>query len=899
MLGGSASFRAKQFVTEANKSTMVYEVKRVRAVWDPSLSIPGTDRRGGWRCPEGTRYGGQITDRFGRQCGWGLVRRIANMVSNVGESLEDRDDRRRSRRGGKRRVGSPATPELDTPNLDLNENDSALAESLGEVTPTPEPPKARTVKPRRVTNVDTPEAVDPKPEPRPRRAPRRRPQGNLRPSEQRRMERELEQPGAPRTGLEEPSVEQVLTPEQASDAIPTEEFRPYVLRKYNEYARNVRKIREEGGDAGMLTRREWYALNKDNLRSAWKDVHGTDAPDSFEPPTPQPRRPRRRRQRAVEEAASTRSPSLRNDKEPVAVEPKPEPKKPSRPKKPSSVRPTGAQDRPRRPAPPTPPDWVSAGNGRWNVGNWLITASEDENGNFLRFVASTPDSRYAEGVDVNEVVMAMNSEDDLFNAPREVDWNNDLERQGIFQIDNYLNDEILGQRIVILNDQNNFPVAYGVQNDADFADFTQSVENNILQARQTREAIEKLLNDGKIRQQDKWTDRNGVETNVYDVLTMLQDVEDAWLYVQTSNAEMNTPEIDLGSDWENTGDLMWKRDGWELQFFRDAEGRVFRGEIYNSNRGVRFEGLYGGEQNSDGYKEFAKLLWNTFAIGNVALPPERVMPKMRKKGRFISPQEIDGLTREQRNFIQSGMVGDIGMGVGYQNAASNWRITLDQLIRNRELGMDVDGFAINSNANSAMGVKSLLERIEAFKEEMGLSDSDYFSNGNGGTISIGEIKKNLNDANDVLKETFDWIKENYYTEQRLSALFRFGAFVDSMNFADHTDKREALIRFLLLNGFKDFNNLINLYGEDSYYDAQRDYINALNEVSQGESHEVDVRRVVNALERLIQRNSIFASYELDLTEISERLGLPRDMDWDSLRDLDELLDLANKKVLEY
>jgi hypothetical protein len=71
MLGGSASFRAKQFVTEANKSTMVYEVKRVRAVWDPSLSIPGTDRRGGWRCPEGTRYGGQITDRFGRQCGWG------------------------------------------------------------------------------------------------------------------------------------------------------------------------------------------------------------------------------------------------------------------------------------------------------------------------------------------------------------------------------------------------------------------------------------------------------------------------------------------------------------------------------------------------------------------------------------------------------------------------------------------------------------------------------------------------------------------------------------------------------------------------------------------------------------------------------------------------------------
>lgn len=889
MLGGSASFRAKQFVTEANKSTMVYEVKRVRAVWDPSLSIPGTDRRGGWRCPEGTRYGGQITDRFGRQCGWGLVRRIANMVSNVGESLEDRDDRRRARRGGKRRVVSPATPELDTPNLDLNENDSALAESLGEVVPTPEPPKARTVKPRRVTNVDTPEAVEPKPEPRPRRAPRRRPQGNLRPSEQRRMERELEQPGAPRTGLEEPSVEQVLTPEQASDAVPTEEFRPYVLRKYNEYARNVRKIREEGGDAGMLTRREWYAINKDNLRSAWKDIHGTDAPESFEPPTPQPRRPRRRRQRAVEEAASTRSPSLRNDKEPVAVEPKPEPKKPSRPKKPSSIRPTGAQDKPRRPAPPTPSDWVSAGNGRWNVGNWLITASEDENGNFLRFVASTPDSRYAEGVDVDEVVMAMASEDDLFNAPREVLWQSDLEREGIFQIDDYLNDEVFGQRTVILNDPNNFLSLMNDVSEEDIRDLNQLTKNNIRQAQQTREAIQKLLDDGKIRKQDEWIDRNGRGVNVEDIMTTLNGVEDAWMYVQTSNAEMNTTEIDLGSGWNKVGENKWEKRGIELEL-GFVNGEVVSGRISNRAIGAIYEQEFDADQSL--VQDFVNSLFEL--AGGQEAPPK---PKMRKKGRFVSPEEIDGLTREQRNFIQSGMVGDIGMGVGYQNAASNWRITLDQLIRNRELGMDVDGFAINSNANSAMGVKSLLERIEAFKEEMGLSDSDYFSNGNGGTISIGEIKKNLNDANDVLKETFDWIKNNYYTEQRLNALFRVDTFIDSLNFRDNTDKREALIRFLLLNDFKDFNNLINLYGEDSYYDAQRDYINALNEVSQGESHEVDVRRVVNALENLLQRNNIFAEYEMDLTEISEKLGLPRDMDWDSLRDLDELLDLANKKFV--
>jgi hypothetical protein len=897
MLGGSASFRAKQFVTEANKSTMVYEVKRVRAVWDPSLSIPGTDRRGGWRCPEGTRYGGQITDRFGRQCGWGLVRRIANMVSNVGESLEDRDDRRRARRGGKRRVVSPVTPELDTPNLDLNENDSALAESLGEVIPAPEPPKARTVKPRRVTNVDTPEAVDPKPEPRPRRAPRRRPQGNLRPSEQRRMERELEQPGAPRTGLEEPSIEQVLTPEQAADAVPTEEFRPYVLRKYNEYARNVRKIREEGGDAGMLTRREWYAINKDNLRSAWKDIHGTDAPDSFEPPTPQPRRPRRRRQRAVEESASTRSPSLRNDKEPVAVEPKPEPKKPSRPKKPSSVRPTGAQDRPRRPAPPTPPDWVSAGNGRWNVGNWLITASEDENGNFLRFVASTPDSRYAEGVDVNEVVMAMNSEDDLFNAPREVDWNNLLEAQGIFQIGDYLNDQVIGKRTEILNEPDNFPVNYGNLSDQEFEDFKMYVENNILQAKQTREAIEKLIQDGKIRMQDYWLDKNDVQRDMENVTDWLDEIEDAWKYVQSTNQINEEDNIDLGSDWENTGDLIWQRNDWELKFFRDAEGRVFRGEIYNSARGVRFEGLYGGEQNNDGYKEFAKLLWDTFAEGNMVLPPERVMPKMRKKGRFVSPQEIDGLTRDQRFLIQNGMVNDIGMGIGYENAASNWRLNLDQLIRNRELGMEVDRFAINTNANSAMGVKSLLERIEKLKEELGLSDSDYFNDGNGGTISIGEIKKNLNDASDVLKEVFDWIKDNYYNEDRLNALFRNDVFIDHLDFRDQIDKREGLIRFLLLNGFKDFSDVISLQGEDGFYDRQQGDIDVLRKASQGEFHEIDVRGVSQAITNLLQREVIFAESEMDLTEISEKLGLQGDMDWDSLEDLDELLDLARKEFV--
>lgn len=95
-------YKAFAFLADQTKTTFNYEVKRVRAVWDPSLSIPGTDRRGGWRCPPGVRFGGQITDRFGRNCGWGIARRIANALTNVGEMVEGRDDDRRGRRTAKR-----------------------------------------------------------------------------------------------------------------------------------------------------------------------------------------------------------------------------------------------------------------------------------------------------------------------------------------------------------------------------------------------------------------------------------------------------------------------------------------------------------------------------------------------------------------------------------------------------------------------------------------------------------------------------------------------------------------------------------------------------------------------------------------------------------------------------
>ena len=91
-------FKASSFISDQTQSSFNFEIKGVRALWDPSLSIPGTNRRGGWRCPIGTRYGGQITDRFGRSCGWGVARRIANQISDIGERLEQRDDGKRKRR---------------------------------------------------------------------------------------------------------------------------------------------------------------------------------------------------------------------------------------------------------------------------------------------------------------------------------------------------------------------------------------------------------------------------------------------------------------------------------------------------------------------------------------------------------------------------------------------------------------------------------------------------------------------------------------------------------------------------------------------------------------------------------------------------------------------------------
>ncbi|CAB4145263.1 hypothetical protein UFOVP1217_104 [uncultured Caudovirales phage] len=256
MLKNEVNYKALAFLAEQTASTFNYDVKGARALWDPSLSIPGTNRRGGWRCPVGTRYGGQITDRYGRSCGWGVARRIANQIADIGERLENIDDRKRNDRLAKRNARVQRfLARQDKPGL-LERGARGLADALdggdtGKPMTAPRAParpripvqqrrpsipaqpqsRPRTATPRmpnqdengRITLRDgrvidangrtvyrpnqqgmrdpNREPVDIDPERLAeivREAGRRR--GNLRESEQRRMERELVEPGAPRTG---------------------------------------------------------------------------------------------------------------------------------------------------------------------------------------------------------------------------------------------------------------------------------------------------------------------------------------------------------------------------------------------------------------------------------------------------------------------------------------------------------------------------------------------------------------------------------------------------------------------------------------------------------------------------------------------------------------------------
>jgi len=418
-------YKAACFVSDQTKTTFNYEVKRVRAMWDPSLSIPGTDRRGGWRCPVGTRYGGQITDRFGRNCGWGVARRIANAITNIGDRLENIDDRRRGRRVERRNNRMIERLRRDERGGRLERGLRGVADVLDggetsrptgatrrprELTPAPEAlPSAKRPKPRREEKPET--AVKPRPKPRvvtpveDRKPETSKPTGGSREEKEekdflkkileghpdgiegpvwddwvditeadepvikrliekgllsrkpndtgtgvggrakyqyevtdkgkkflRGEDSETPKPVAPRRPRAVPKPKDApegskLTPKEAGDVKANEEFPDYVNRKYNEYAKRVREIREGGGNAGMLRRAEWYAINKDNLRDAWGSANGKVAPESFEPPAPRPRRPRNNRNRrrnasdANAEASASRRPKPEDKPEVAPISP--------------------------------------------------------------------------------------------------------------------------------------------------------------------------------------------------------------------------------------------------------------------------------------------------------------------------------------------------------------------------------------------------------------------------------------------------------------------------------------------------------------------------------------------------------------------------------------------------
>jgi len=62
-------------------NTFVIETKGIKPDWDPNVGV-----NGGWRCPVGTRYGGYITDRFGRGCGGGIIRRVGRLFGELGDT---------------------------------------------------------------------------------------------------------------------------------------------------------------------------------------------------------------------------------------------------------------------------------------------------------------------------------------------------------------------------------------------------------------------------------------------------------------------------------------------------------------------------------------------------------------------------------------------------------------------------------------------------------------------------------------------------------------------------------------------------------------------------------------------------------------------------------------------
>lgn len=86
-------YKALSFRADNKFSATAFEAKGARALWDPDLGPSG-----GWRCPQGSQFGGYITDRFGRGCGGGVLRRVGRALVDAGRGIDKLGEARGARR---------------------------------------------------------------------------------------------------------------------------------------------------------------------------------------------------------------------------------------------------------------------------------------------------------------------------------------------------------------------------------------------------------------------------------------------------------------------------------------------------------------------------------------------------------------------------------------------------------------------------------------------------------------------------------------------------------------------------------------------------------------------------------------------------------------------------------
>lgn len=126
-------YKGLAFRNEQMLMSMGFDIKKANAVFDPNLGPSG-----GYRCPAATRYGGQITDRYGRNCGRGIARRLANALTETGGRLEGSLDGRRERRVARRDARMTRRLARDLPGVGRRRSGMARAMARGENVTTPQ-----------------------------------------------------------------------------------------------------------------------------------------------------------------------------------------------------------------------------------------------------------------------------------------------------------------------------------------------------------------------------------------------------------------------------------------------------------------------------------------------------------------------------------------------------------------------------------------------------------------------------------------------------------------------------------------------------------------------------------------------------------------------------------------